>query len=116
MADNTGLEIKIKIEDMIVYGNICLKLYPKYERYALAGQIRNCMYGILGICVEANHKYYKKTTLTELDIEVDKLRSYLRLSASPDLKYLSVDKYGVWAAKVDEIGRMLGGWIKSTQK
>lgn len=116
MADKKGLEIKTKIEDMIAYGNICLKQFPKYERYALAGQIRNCMYSILGICVEANHKHYKKTTLTELDIEVDKLRSYLRLSASPDLKYLSVEKYGVWAAKVDEIGRMLGGWIQSVMQ
>lgn len=55
-------------------------------------------------------------TLTELDIEVDKLRSYLRLSANPELKYLSVDKYGNWAAMVDEIGRMVGGWIQSVSK
>lgn len=54
--------------------------------------------------------------LTELDIEVDKLRSYLRLSANPELKYLSVDKYGNWAAMVDEIGRMVGGWIQSVSK
>lgn len=53
---------------------------------------------------------------TELDIEVDKLRSYLRLSANPELKYLSVDKYGNWAAMVDEIGRMVGGWIQSVSK
>lgn len=113
MASTEGLEIKTKIEDMIIYGNICLRQFPKHERYALASEIRTCMYDILGICVEANHKHFKKTTLTEMDIEVDKLRSYLRLSVSPDLKYLPVDKYGTWAAKVDEIGRMLGGWIKS---
>ena len=66
--------------------------------------------------------YYIHTTIyiiiynTELDIEVDKLRSYLRLSANPELKYLSVDKYGNWAAMVDEIGRMVGGWIQSVSK
>lgn len=104
------------VEDMIVYGNICLKQFPKHERYALASEIRICMYRILGIVIETNHKHYKKTTLTELDIEVDKLRSYLRLSANPELKYLSVDKYGNWAAMVDEIGRMVGGWIQSVSK
>lgn len=113
MAEKRGLEIKTKIEDMIVYGNICLKEFPRHERYALASEIRTCMYRILGICIDANHRHYKKTALTELDIEVDKLRSYIRLSARPDLKYLSVEKYGRWAAKVDEIGRMLGGWIQS---
>ena len=101
MADTRELYIKTKVEDMIVYGNICLKQFPKHERYALASEIRLCMYRILGIVIETNHKHYKKTTLTELDIEVDKLRSYLRLSANPELKYLSVDKYGNWAAMVD---------------
>ena len=100
MADTRELYIKTKVEDMIVYGNICLKQFPKHERYALASEIRLCMYRIL----------------TELDIEVDKLRSYLRLSANPELKYLSVDKYGNWAAMVDEIGRMVGGWIQSVSK
>ena len=112
----TNGEGKTKVEDMIVYGNICLKQFPKHERYALASEIRLCMYRILGIVIETNHKHYKKTTLTELDIEVDKLRSYLRLSANPELKYLSVDKYGNWAAMVDEIGRMVGGWIQSVSK
>ena len=115
-ADTRELYIKTKVEDMIVYGNICLKQFPKHERYALASEIRLCMYRILGIVIETNHKHYKKTTLTELDIEVDKLRSYLRLSVNPELKYLSVDKYGNWAAMVDEIGRMVGGWIQSVSK
>ena len=116
MADTRELYIKTKVEDMIVYGNICLSQFPKHERYALASEIRLCMYHILGIVIETNHKHYKKTTLTELDIEVDKLRSYLRLSVNPELKYLSVDKYGNWAAMVDEIGRMVGGWIQSVSK
>lgn len=113
MASEEGLRIKTKIEDMIVYGNICLKHYPKHERYALCSEIRTCMYRILGTCIEANHRYYKKTTLTELDIALDQLRSYLRLSVNPDLKYLSVEKYGTWSGLVDEVGRMLGAWIKS---
>lgn len=30
--------------------------------------------------IEANKKYYKKTTLQELDVEVEKLKAYVRLS------------------------------------
>lgn len=40
MADTRELYIKTKVEDMIVYGNICLKQFPKHERYALASEIR----------------------------------------------------------------------------
>lgn len=113
MASTKELVIKTKIEDMIVYGNICLKEFPRHERYALASEIRTCMYRILGICIEANHRHFKKTTLTELDIAVDQLRSYIRLSADPRLKYLSLEKAGTWTKAVNEIGCMLGGWIQS---
>lgn len=60
MADTRELYIKTKVEDMIVYGNICLKQFPKHERYALASEIRLCMYRILGIVIETNHKHYKE--------------------------------------------------------
>ena len=58
------IQMCIRDRDMIVYGNICLKPFPKHERYALASEIRLCMYRILGIVIETNHKHYKKTTLT----------------------------------------------------
>lgn len=112
-APKTELIIKQKIEDMIIYGNICLKQFPKAERYAMAADIRRCMYSLLGLVVAANKKYYKKNTLQDIDVELDTLRTFIRLAANKDLQYLSVEKYGNWAAKVDEIGRMLGGWFKS---
>jgi hypothetical protein len=36
-----------KTYDMILYGNICLKQFPKSERYALAADIKNSMYRLL---------------------------------------------------------------------
>lgn len=64
--------------------------------------------------IEANKKYYKKTTLQELDVEIDKLRKYVRLSYR--LKYIDFKKYKQWSEKVNEIGRMLGGWMASVKK
>ena len=61
MADTRELYIKTKVEDMIVYGNICLKQFPKHERYALASEIRLCMYRILGIVIETNQNYAYRT-------------------------------------------------------
>ena len=61
--------------------------------------------------IEAQKKYYKKTTLQELDVEIMKLRAYLRLSH--ELGFLPMKKYEVWSGMVVEIGKMLGGWLKT---
>ncbi|MFQ7080769.1 four helix bundle protein [Sellimonas intestinalis] len=43
-----------------------------------------------------------------------KLKAYLRLSYN--LKFLPSKKYEIWSGKSVELGRMVGGWIKSTKK
>ncbi|MBO5610554.1 MAG: diversity-generating retroelement protein Avd [Eubacterium sp.] len=108
------LKILQKTFDMMEYAYPALAQYPKGERFALCADIKRCMDTILERIIEANKKYYKKTTLQELDVEIEKLRAYIRLSYK--LGFLPLKKYDVWSGMVDEIGRMLGGWIKSQQK
>ena len=40
-----------------------------------------------------------------------KLRAYLRLSHK--LGFLPMKKYEIWSTQVVEIGKMLGGWLKT---
>lgn len=112
-GDRDPLLILGKIEDMMLYAYPVLNAYPKYERFVLAADIKRCMDQAMERTIEAN-KYYKKTTLQELDVEIDKLRKYVRLSYR--LKYIDFKKYKQWSEKVNEIGRMLGGWMASTKK
>ena len=49
--------------------------------------------------------------MQELDVELDVLRSYVRLAMM--LKFLSFHKYEVWSGYLNEIGKMIGGWLKS---
>jgi len=97
--------------DMMEYAYLALAQYPKSEKYALGTDIKRCMDTILELVITAQKKYYKKTTLQSLDIEIMKLRAYIRLSQR--LKFLSLKKYEVWSKLVVEIGKMLGGWIRS---
>ena len=60
-----------------------------------------------------NKRYHKKTTLTDLDAELDVLRSQVRTAFS--LQYIDLKKYEHWARMNDELGRMIGGWMKSQQ-
>ena len=105
------LKILQKIFDMMEYGYGALAQFPKSEKFALVTDIKHSMDKMLEHSIEAQKKYYKKTTLQELDVEIAKLRAYLRLAFQ--LGFLPMKKYEVWSEKVVEIGKMLGGWLKS---
>ena len=105
------LKILQKIFDMMEYGYGALAQFPKSEKFALVTDIKRSMDTMLERSIEAQKKYYKKTTLQDLDVEIMKLKAYLRLSQN--LGFLPMKKYEVWSDKVVEIGKMLGGWLKS---
>lgn len=107
---SSDLLIRQKCEEMIAYGYVALRQFPKFERHVLAAEMRQVMWGILRLIVVCNKRYHKKTTLQELDAELDLLRSQVRISK--ELGYLDFKKYEYWARLNDEIGRMVGGWIK----
>ena len=104
------LLIRQKCEAMIEYGHIAIRQFPKMERHVLGAEIRTTMWQVLRLIVICNKRYHKKTTLQELDAEIDLLRSQVRMAKN--LNYLDFKKYENWARLNDEIGRMTGGWIK----
>ncbi|MFU0784482.1 MAG: hypothetical protein ACFWT2_15535 [Thermoanaerobacterium thermosaccharolyticum] len=61
---NNNFKILQKTYDMILYGNICLKQFPKHEKHVMAADIRKSMYKLLELIVRANKKYYKKNHTT----------------------------------------------------
>lgn len=103
-----------KIEELDAYTHTVLQQYPKLERHLLCHDIRRSMADIQRHAVVAWKRYHKKTTLQEMDIEVEVLRIWLRKSVH--LKYITPHRYQVWATHVNEIGRMVGGWIKATNQ
>ena len=105
------LKILQKIFDMREYAYGALAQFPKSEKFALCTDIKHSMDKLLERCIEAQKKYYKKTTLQDMDVEIAKLRAYIRLSHQ--LGFLPPKKYEVWSEKLVEIGKMLGGWIKT---
>jgi hypothetical protein len=105
------LLIRQKVEAMIEYGHVAVRQFPKMERHVLGAEIRHTMWALLRLVVVCDKRYHKKTTLQELDAELDLLRCQVRTAKA--LGYLDFKKYEHWAKLNDEIGRMIGGWIKS---
>ena len=105
------LKILQKAFDMIEFGYQAITQFPKSEKYALGADIKRCMHSFLELVIEAQKKYHKKTTLQNLDITLAKLRALVRLAFN--LKFLATKRYETWSAMNVELGKMVGGWIKS---
>ena len=103
--------------------NIYLNHFPAHEKYGLALEIRKAAYDVYGFIVECQKRYYKKTTLTSLDIRHEQLRMLIRLAnelgyfgfkngkKEQDNKKVAEHRYLHLSLLVDELGRMIGGWI-----
>ena len=116
-AKTEDFRMKNKVYEIIKYGNIALKDFPKYERATLAREIRQYMYTILRLVITLENKHYKKTTLGELDPEVDVLRHFIRLAADeemyPDKRpCLPMRKYENWAKLINHLGGQIGNYEK----
>ena len=121
-AQETQVQVKIKedlhvqqkIYDMILYAYPALEQMPKSQKFSLAQDMKHCMDKIMRLTISANKKYTKRTTLQELDVEIAALKIYLRIAY--DLRYIPPKKYEVWSGMMVEIGKMVGGWIRSQRE
>ena len=89
------LKILQKTYDMIKYGNQCLLQFPRAERYALAAEIKQSMYKILRLIIQANKQRNKRQLQIEIDTELDVLRTFIRLAADKQTAYLPLRKYEI---------------------
>ena len=68
---------------MMKYGKQAVANFPRRERQT-ADEIRRSMLTMYRLSIMVEKKYYKKTTLQDLDIELDVLRHLIRLAADKD--------------------------------
>ena len=129
MGQHSEAELNRKFIETAKLMNIYLNHFPKFEKYALAQQIRQCMYEVYAFIVEAQKRYHKKTTLTNLDIRHEQWRMLVNLAHSlgyfefkdgkqsdespaklAEHRHMSINRL------IDELGRMIGGWIVSERR
>jgi hypothetical protein len=114
--------LMLKLTNLIKQVNMYLSDAPRHEKYALCNEIRETMYRCYGLATEAYKRRIKKTTLGNLDIEHEKLRMLFKLYF--ELGYFtykrgkadqvdSLHRFSVINKMNDEVGRMIGGWLKS---
>lgn len=91
---------------------ICAQI-PKPDRYTLGEKIEKTTLDMLEDLISASHKIKqeKMDYLSKAATKLDLLKLLLRLGE--DTKAIPIKRYLILIEKLQEIGRMLGGWIKS---
>lgn len=88
---------------------------PRLDRYTIWQKSENLLLDVLEDILRASQapKLEKLPILEHASVQLNLLRVFLRLAK--DVGALDMKKYVTVEAALDEIGRMLGGWIKSLQ-
>jgi hypothetical protein len=87
--------------------------FPKAHRFTIGERLTMQGLDLLTSLVEAAYTRDKAGLLDQASRKVNSTRLLLRMAK--DLKLMSVDAYGFSAEKLDEIGRMVGGWSKAAR-
>jgi len=85
--------------------------FPRQQRFVLAGALQQTALDFQERLIEASLAERPHPVLKQADVSLTKLRFYLRLCR--DLELFSLGQYEHISRMVAEIGRLLGGWMKS---
>lgn len=85
--------------------------FPKDQRFLLADRIQGTMLDVLERLIEAVYRKDKLPLLREANLGLEKTRFLMRMAM--ECKYISLKRHVFFCQSADEIGRMIGGWMKS---
>jgi hypothetical protein len=88
--------------------------YPKSLRFSLAVRTEDRALELVELAVVANHRRDKLVLLARADEALASLRVLVRLGNA--MRVLPVNSYEFACREMDEIGRLLGGWIRQQSR
>jgi len=88
-----------------------LEKFPKSYKFTLGERLLNGALDVLERLIEATYHRQPLPMLTAANLGLEKLRFLFRLAT--ELKLLDLRRYEFAARAIDEVGRLIGGWIKS---
>ena len=81
--------------------------FPRDQKFVLGDRIETKLLDVQEDCLRAYYSRDKRGHLLEANLQLEVVR------LANALKLFSNHTYGVLAGKMDGVGRMIGGWLKS---
>jgi hypothetical protein len=112
--NDTDIPILRKIHELYKTFHEYRVLVPKHERFSIYERSENAIVDILELVLEASYvsKEKKADLLEKASVRLNVIRFFIRLMK--ESKTLDMKKYTTLQTIIDEIGRMLGGWMRSS--
>lgn len=122
-----GLEGQValqKLEDLFDRADRRVMSWPTVYKYSHGERLFRLLNDMEALCVAAHLRYFKKTTLSDLDICNHQLQLLIRRlhrtkytdKAGKQRTLLTDGEHAEWAGFTVEIGKLIGGWIKKTEE
>lgn len=90
-----------------------LKIFPKQEKYTIGQKIENTIVETLELILAAAYstRENKDTIIRKVSNKIDLLKYLIRLTY--ETKSLNLKRYVALEEKLIEMGKMVGGWLRS---
>jgi len=113
---NFGPDIPLFTKLYELYSTVSSSLpsFPKTQRYTLGQRIEQTILDLLELLFSIPLAANRLTLLKRMSVKTDLLKTLLRLAK--DTRSLPTGRYLELQAILQEIGKMLGGWIRATKQ
>lgn len=111
MDDRKQSPLFTKTTDFILWLLEHTERFPKSERFRMGKRLEDSVFQFYELLIEATRSTKRKRQLLiQADVELEKLRLYVRMSQRR--KLTSLPQYHFAAGVLVELGKLLGGWLK----
>ena len=88
--------------------------FSRSHRFSVAVKLENAALSLIELTSVANTRQHKLPLLKEANEALVKMRLLFRLSY--EMRFIKFNSYEYVSALMNELGRLLGGWIKNPGK
>ena len=85
--------------------------FPRSQKFVLGDRIEAAALDVLDALIAATYTRGRDAMLTNANLGLERLRVFMRLSR--ELRLIDGRRYEHAARGLDDVGRLVGGWIKA---
>ena len=110
-ARETGIAME-KTYQFMLWLIPTVEKFPRSLKFSLGDRVLNAGMEVLEGIIDATYSRKKVFILRQTNLTIEKLRVLFRLTMG--LRVITPKKYEFAIRSLDEIGRLIGGWMKSS--
>ena len=109
----TKENVLTKLDDFMVWFLPKIEKFPRNYKFLFGDRIIHIQLDLMEHLIEAYYQKNKLPNLRAANLEIEKLRHLMQICTK--LKFISVDQLEFATRALNDVGGMVGGWIRQQQ-